>query len=134
MVGFQQLPAGLHPAGPGDPGGALDDRGPGLLPALDLGGVVEVADHVVVVVAQPRPVNVGGGHPGGPAGLAPDLRGAQQRLGRDARPVGALPADQLPLDDRDPPPGVQQPPGGGLPAHAHPDDDHVEPVHSRLPI
>ena len=27
-VGFQQLPAGLDPAGPGEPGGALDDLPP----------------------------------------------------------------------------------------------------------
>src|SRR5260221_691510 len=50
VPGFQQLPPGLDPAGPGEPGRALDDRGAGLLVVLDLGGVIEVADHVVVVV------------------------------------------------------------------------------------
>jgi len=115
---FQLLPGCLDPAGPGEPGGALDDRGAGLLVVLDLGGVIEVPDHVVVVIAQNRPVEDGGSHPGGPAGLGPRLRAAQQRLGRDARPVGAFAADQLPLDERDPSPRGEQPPGGGTPASA----------------
>src|SRR5260370_991253 len=105
-----------------------------LLVAADLGGVVEVADHVVPVVPQPRPLQGRGGHPGSPAGFRPGLRAAQQRFGRDARPVGALAADQLPLDHRHPPPGLQQPPRGGLPARAHPDDDHIRPVHPHLLI
>ena len=130
VIGFQQLPAGLDPPRPGEPGRALDDRRASVLVAFDLGGVIQVPDHVIVIVPQPRPVDRGRGHPGDPAGLGPHLRASQQRLGRDARPVSALPADQLPLDDRDPPPGFEQPTGGGLAAHAHPDDDHIEPVHS----
>src|ERR1035437_8454743 len=88
--------------GPGQPRGALDDGGAGLLVAADLGDVVEVADHVVPVIPERRPVQGGGGHPGGPPCLGLRLRGAQQRLGRDARLVGALPADKLPLDHRYP--------------------------------
>ena len=91
-----------------------------------------MADHVVPVIAQPRPRQVGSGDPGNPAGFGPHLRAAQQRLGRDARSVRALPADQLPLDHRHPFPGRQQPVRGGHPAAAHPNDDHVEPVHSLL--
>ena len=59
---------------------------------------------------------------------------AQQGLGRDARPVRALPADQLSLHDCHPPPGVQQPPGGRLPAGTHANGDHIEPVHLQPPV
>jgi hypothetical protein len=134
VIGLEEFPARLDLAGTGDPGGALDHGGALFLVAADLGGVIEMADHVVVVVPQLRPVQRGGGHPRGPGRLRPRLRGAQQRLGRDARPVSALAADQLPLDHRHPSPVGQQPPGSGLPAHAHPDNDHVEPVHCCLPI
>src|SRR5262249_23231133 len=77
------------------------------------------------IVAQLRPLQAGPGDPGRVLGLGTGLRGAQQRLGRDARPVGALTADALPLDDRDPQAAAQQPVGGGLPAGAHAEHDHV---------
>ena len=134
MVGFQEFPADLDLAGTGQPGGALDHGGAVLLVVLDLGGVVEMADHVVVVVAQVRPVQCRGRHAGGPGRLGARLRAAQQRLGRDARPVGALTADQLPLDQRHSLACGEQTRRRGLSAHAHPDDDHVEPVHLGLLI
>lgn len=77
MIGLQEFPARLDPAGTGDPRGALDHGGPPLLVAADLGGVVEVANHVVVVVPQFRPVQGRGGHAGGPGRLRFGLRRAQ---------------------------------------------------------
>src|SRR5713101_2872297 len=53
--------------GPASRAGPLMTVGPGLLVVHDLGGVAQVADHVVVIVARPGPVDGGGGDPGGPA-------------------------------------------------------------------
>ena len=61
-------------------------------------------------------------------GLARVVRrftGSQQRLGRDARPVGALAPDQFALDERDPQPALGQFPGTVLSGRAAPEDDHV---------
>ena len=49
----------------------------------------------------------------------------QQRLGRDARVVGALAADELALDDRDAQAALRQRPGAVLPGGAAADHDHV---------
>ncbi len=110
MVGGDLLAGDLDaPRVAGDqPGGALDDGGALLLVAGDLRGVVEVADHVVAVVTQRGPVQLRGGQAGGITGLGAGLNRAQQGLGGDARPVGALPADQLPLDQGHPQPAGQK--------------------------
>jgi hypothetical protein len=95
-----------------------------------------------------------GAHPGVELAQLDAGRAAadQQHPGRDVAHVGGLPvrphrhlvqavdvradrlraalaADQLPLGHRHLFPGGQQPPGARLAAGAHPDDDHVEPVH-----
>ena len=63
--------------------------------------------------------------PGDSSGRAGSLRRAEQGLGRDARPVGALAADQLALDDGDPLARCEQPAGGDLAAGPEADDDGV---------
>jgi len=85
-----------------------------------------VTHHVVAVVAQPGPVKAGVLDSGGPVGLAADLRGAQQCLGRDAGPVGAFTADQFLLDDGHGLAGGEQPRRGDFTAGSHADHDHVE--------
>ncbi len=63
--------------------------------------------------------------PGIRASSASACAGPQQRLGRHARPVGALAADQLPLDDADVEALAGQPPGADLAGRARPEHDHV---------
>ena len=53
------------------------------------------------------------------------LAGAQQRLGRDARPVGALAPDQLALDEGDAQAALGQRAGAVLARRAAADDDDV---------
>ncbi len=53
------------------------------------------------------------------------LAGTKQRLRRDARPVGALAPDQLPLDERDPEAALGKRTGAVLAGRAAADDDHV---------
>ena len=65
---------------------------------------------------------------GGPGGLARSLHGLprpEQRLGGDARPVGALAADQLALDDRDPQTALGKLAGAVLARRAAAEHDHV---------
>ena len=54
------------------------------------------------------------------------LAGAQQRLGRDAAPVGALAAEQLALDDRDAQAALGEARGAVLAGRAAAEDDDVE--------
>src|SRR3954453_11618908 len=54
------------------------------------------------------------------------LAGAQQRLGRDAAPIGALAAEQLALGDRDPQAAVRQPRGAVLAGRPAAGDEDVE--------
>src|SRR5690606_11619198 len=99
-----ELPAvDVDVAGAGQAGGALDDRGALLAVAVGLGGIVQVADHVVAVVAYLRPVEGGPLETGGVGGFRACLGGAEQGLGGDAGPVGALSADQFLFDDGDAP-------------------------------
>jgi len=58
------------------------------------------------------------------------LAGAQQRLGRDARPVGALAADELALDEGDPKAALGKCARGVLARRAAAEDDHVVVAHS----
>src|SRR5258708_7184918 len=58
-------------------------------------------------------------------GVVGGLAGAQQRLGRDARPVGALAPDQLPLDEGNPQAALGQLPPPVLARRAAAYDDDV---------
>src|SRR6202022_2715001 len=53
--GLERLVADLHATGTRERGRALVDANAALLPAVDLGRVVEVADHPVAVVGHLRP-------------------------------------------------------------------------------
>ena len=53
------------------------------------------------------------------------LAGPEQRLGRDARPVGALAADELALDDGDPQAALGECAGAVLAGRAGAEDDDV---------
>jgi hypothetical protein len=94
--------------------------------ALDLPGVVEVADHEVAVLGDLTPALLGLADARRAAGLEPNLGWAQQRLGRDAGPVGALAPNQLALCERDPQAPLRQPVRRDLAGGAGADHDHVE--------
>ena len=83
--------------GAGERGAALDDGDALVSVAGHLGGVVEVTDQVVALIAQIGPVQVRGRNTLGAVRLGAGLRRPQQRLGWDAGPVGAFTADQVPL-------------------------------------
>jgi len=129
VFGLERPPVDLHSTRTCQTGGALDDGGAGLLVSADLLGVVEVADHVVAVVTERRPFEVGRGQARHPAGLRPGFGRAQQGLGRDARPIGAFAADQLALDYRHPLARLEQAPGSTLAAGTKADENHIESVH-----
>ena len=88
------------------------------------------ARHLVAVPEDARGVELSR-HGLGGAGCKPRggerLGGAQQRLGRHARVVGALAADELALDERDPGVGLEaaQRAGEGLAGRAAADDEDV---------
>src|SRR5689334_114444 len=66
-------------------------------------------------------------------GLALHLRGAQQSLGRDARPAAALAAHELALHERDALHGPRQDGDCVLAARPGPHDHHVEAIRHRAP-
>ena len=89
----------LDHARPGEPAGAAQQLDAfARQPAL-LAGVGVVRDHEVTPGKHGVDVDLGARRCA--AGGMHRLARAQQRLGRDARPVGALAADQLALDDGD---------------------------------
>ena len=93
-------------------------RQPALLP-----GVGVVRDHEVPPGQRRLDVDLRAGRR--LARALHRLAGAQQRLGRDARPVGALAADQLALDHGHPQAAVGQLTGAVLARRAAAHDDHV---------
>src|SRR6266487_332434 len=120
----------------------LDHAGPGELasppqqvntvarqPAL-LPGVGVVRDHEVTPGQRRRGVDLRGGRR--VARAVYSLAGAQQRLGRDARPVGALAPDQIALDQRDAQAAVGQLAGAMLARRAATHDDDVVVAHVPL--
>ena len=113
----------LDHARPGQPAGAAQQvdalaRQPALL-----AGVGVVRDHEVAPGQRRLDVDLRGGRR--LARALHRLAGAQQRLGRDARPVGALAADQLALDEGDPQAAVGQLAGAVLARRAAAQDDDV---------
>ena len=94
-----------------------------------LAGVGVVGDHEVAPGERRRDVDRAGHglarRRATRARPATRLAGAQQRLRRDARPVGALAGDQLALDDRDPQAAVGELAGAVLAGRPAADDDDV---------
>ena len=97
-------------------------------PAL-LTGVGVVRHHVVAPRERGRDVDLGARRR--LARAVHRLARAQQRLGRDARPVRALAADQLPLDDGHPQPARGDRGGAVLAGRPAAQDDHVVVAHGR---
>ena len=91
-------------------------------PAL-LTGVGVLGDHEVPPRERGLDVDLRGGRR--VARLVDRLARAQQRLGRDARPIRALAADQLALDDGDPQPTLGERTGAVLAGGAGAQHDHV---------
>ena len=108
---------------PGEPAAAAQQvdavvRQPALLP-----GVGVVGDHEVAPRERRLDVDLRGRRR--LARAVHRLARPQQRLRRDARPVGALAADQLALDDRDAQPALGQRAGAVLAGRAAAQHDHV---------
>jgi hypothetical protein len=100
MLGRMRHPGDLDNARPGQPPGPADQVDALAVQPADL-RVVRVVRDVGVAPGQRLPdVDLSGGRRF--AGVRRRRAGPQQRLGRNARPVGALTACQLSLDDRDP--------------------------------
>jgi hypothetical protein len=100
-VCLEHAPVCLDASGTGDPARLLGHSDAALLVASDLLRVVVVRDHVVAVRGEARPVECGRSDAGGSRALTLQLGRAEQRLRRDAAPVGAFAADQLLLDESD---------------------------------
>ena len=113
----------LHRAGAGEPAAAAQQVDAVVGEPALLAGVGVVGDHEVAPGQRGLDVDLGGRRrvARGVDGLARP----QQRLGRDARPVGALAADQLALDDRHAQAALGQRAGGVLAGRAAADHDHV---------
>jgi hypothetical protein len=71
-------------------------------------------------------------HPGHPAGLGQQVGRPDHHLGRHAPPVGAFPADQLPVDADHFQARLGQLAGHFLTARSHADHHHVDPIAHRL--
>ena len=96
-----------------------------------LAGIGVVRDHEISIGQSRLHIDLGAGRRF--ACLLGRLAGAQQRLGGDARPVGALAAGQLAFDDGDPQPTVGQLPGAVLARRAGAQDDDVVAAHVVVP-
>src|SRR5919108_743317 len=124
-VGLEQLAVNLDAPGTGDARLGLEDPDAVALVAGDLVAVVEVADHVVAVLGHLAPGLLRGGGAGGAVGPGTHPRRAEQRLGRDAGPVGALAAHQLTLDERGPQSELGQSGGRDLAGGTGSHDDRI---------
>ena len=114
--------------GRGDRGPAAHQVDPGSAEPLDLAVVLPVAGHVVAPPQHGGDVE-GAGHglpcAADPLRRAQCRRGAQQRLGGDARPVGALAPDELGLHDHGAQTALRGPVGDVLTDRSRSDDDDV---------
>src|SRR5262249_38420576 len=91
---------------------------PALLTRVGVVGDLEIAPCQ-------RGVDVDGGRRGGLLRRMRRPARAEQGLGGHARPVGALAADELALDERPPEPALCKRAGAVLPGRAGADHDHV---------
>ena len=85
-----------------------------------------MADHVVAVLGELAPGLLGGGGAGGALRLEAHLGRAQQRLGGDTGPVGALAANELALDQRGAQAELAQTGGRNLTRRTSPYNDRIE--------
>ena len=115
-------------AGPGEPAHAPDQRDAPIRQPFLLSRIRIAGHHVVPPVQRRLHVHLGAG--ADVAGALDRLPRTQEGLGRDARPVGALAADQLPLDDGDPKPTRRDGPGAVLAGRTAAQHDHVEIAHA----
>ncbi len=96
---------------------------PGQLPI-----VMPIRSHVVALGEGGRHVELPGDRLGGARGTprrGQHIAGPDERLGRDAAPVGALPSHQFPLHDRNRQAAVGQAASSMLPSRARADYHHV---------
>ena len=87
-----------------------------------------VRGHVVALGEGGRDVELAGDRPGGTRRTprrSQHVARPDQRLGRDATPIGALPSDQFPLDDGDGEAAVGQAARGMFSRRARADYHHV---------
>ena len=123
VVGRVACAVDLDDARSGEAARAAHDGDPPVgQPALGA-GVVPVGDHVVAPGERRGDVHLRRGLD--VARALHRLAGAQERLGGDARPVGALAADELPLDDGDAQAALGERGGAVLAGGAAAQHDHV---------
>ncbi len=122
----------LNDARPREPAAAAQQVDAGACQPALLAGVGVVGDHEVT--PGERRLNVDLRARRRVARGMHGLAGAEQRLRRDACPVGALAPDQLALDERDAQAALGQRAGAVLPRRAAAeDDDVVVAAHQRAP-
>jgi hypothetical protein len=133
-VGAAGAVAGLdrsdrHPAGTDHAAHAPHEPAALALEALDGDGVVPVVGGVVAdALGDEGPVGLDGGVAGQarhPPRLGQQVGGPHHHLRRHAPPVGALAAEELPVDADHVEPGLGQRAGHVLAAGAHAHHDHV---------
>jgi hypothetical protein len=101
---------------------------PGTLEPADLTSVVPAAGEAVPVIEHACDVELAGHRLVGtadPAGSGDGMTRAQQRLGRHARPVRAIPTDQPGLDDHRREPALDGTVGDVLTSRPGSDHHHV---------
>ena len=123
VVGGVALAVDLDHPGPGQPAAAAQQVDAVVRQPALLAGVGVVGDHEVTPGERGLDVDLGARRR--LARAVHRLAGAQQRLGGDACPVGALAPDQLALDERDPQAPLGQLAGAVLARRATAEDDDV---------
>jgi hypothetical protein len=125
----EHVVAHLHPALAVERALPAEQLDVSFLQPWELAGVVEVVDDLVAAVQRRLDVELTG-HRLRRARHAPDLGerlgGPQQCLRRHARVIGALPANQVRLDDCHLQPPIGKAPGTHLPGRACPHHDGIE--------
>jgi hypothetical protein len=118
----------LELPGPGEARSTPHEGDPGALEPLDLARVVPVGGEGGAPRQDRSAVDLAGhglGRAGDRARRREHGARAQERLGRHARPVRALAADELLLDDDDAQPGAARAVGDVLPDRTRADDHDV---------
>src|SRR6266567_5865651 len=134
MWRFESASCNLNAPWASQMGLAPDDRDPLVRICLDLFGIVKVADHVIAIGSDLRPVDRRLGYPSRMTCFSRRRRWADQCLGRDARPVSTFPTDQLTLNHRHPHSSMVQAVRGGLASRTCTDHDHIKVFAHILPF